>query len=114
MLHRKLRNSVVDKEVFDNSIEKAIFSLFRIDVINLIRNKVSLAKNFHIQPSELESMPMWEYELFMDELNNRIKEENKEQEEEAKKYDVEKYKNMASKPPKLPNMNTSQFKLPKY
>ena len=29
-------------------------------------------------------------------------------------YDVDKYKNMASKPPKLPNMNTSQFKLPKY
>ena len=71
-MHRKLKNSVVDKEVFDNSIEKAIFSLFRIDVINLIRNKVSLAKNFHIQPSELEIMPMWEYELFMDELNNRI------------------------------------------
>ena len=107
-MHRKLKNSVVDKEVFDNSIEKAIFSLFRIDVINLIRNKVSLAKNFHIQPSELEIMPMWEYELFMDELNNRIKEEK------AKKYDIDKYKNMANKPPKIPNFDTSQFKLPKY
>lgn len=57
---------------------------------------------------------MWEYELFMDELNNRIKEENKEQEEEAKKYDIDKYKNMANKPPKIPNFNTSQFKMPKY
>ena len=57
---------------------------------------------------------MWEYELFMDELNNRIKEENKEQEEEAKKYDIDKYKNMANKPPKIPNFTTSQFKMPKY
>ena len=69
--------------MLDNSyIESAIFNMFKIDIVNLIKIKVSLAKEFHIQPSEIDKMVFWEYELFMKELNASVKEDNKRQEKE--------------------------------
>lgn len=77
-----------DKKLDSSYIEYCIFSLFKIDVVNFIKTKASLAKNFHIQPSELDSMPMWEYELFISELNNQVKEENDQQQKEMDKYNI--------------------------
>lgn len=109
MLDRKLKNSDLDKFILDNTyIETAIFGLYKINLINLINNKASLAKNFHIQPSELDKMPMWEYELFMRALNEQIKSENEEQQKEMSKYDIDKYKKMSDpsriSQPKIPSM----------
>ena len=56
--------------------------LFMINIEGLVRNKVALAKNFHIQPSEIDKMSMWEYEMFMKELNEQVKEENDKQQGE--------------------------------
>lgn len=94
----KRRNSVQDNiEKLDSSyIEYCIFSLFKIDVINLIKMKASLAKNFHIQPSEIDGMPMWEYELFISELNNQVKEENDQQQREMDKYNIPDPKKMSN------------------
>lgn len=105
MLDLRLRNS--DQGKLDNSyIEKGIFSLFRIDIINFISNKAALAKNFHIQPSEIDKMPMWEYELFMTNINNMVKQENDEQQKEMGKYNINDYKKMASnKQSKIPKPN---------
>lgn len=33
-------------------------------------------------------MPMWEYELFISELNNQVKEENAQQQKEMDKYNI--------------------------
>lgn len=63
--------------------------------MNLIKFKASLAKNFHVQPSEVDNMPMWEYELFIKELNNQVEEENKDQQAQMDKYGVDKYSKMA-------------------
>ena len=95
----------------DNSyIEKAIISLWMINIENLITNKVHLAKNFHIQPSEIDKMPMWEYEIFMKTLNEVVKEENKKQKGEMDKYDINSYKKMANPTmPKMPSMNMPKF-----
>jgi hypothetical protein len=104
----------------DNSyIEKAIISLWMINIENLVTNKVHLAKNFHIQPSEIDKMPMWEYEMFMKTLNEVVKEENKKQKDEMDKYDINSYKKMAnpsnmnkmmnSSIPKMPSMNIPKF-----
>lgn len=80
--------------VLDNTyLEEVILSLFHINVANLIINKVQLAKNFHIQPSEIDKMAMWEYELFMKELNKIVKKENKDQQDEQSKYNVKKMTN---------------------
>jgi len=46
----------------------------------LVQNKVVVCKNFHIQPSELECMPYWEYEMTLQECQ-KIADEEKKQEE---------------------------------
>ena len=97
-MDRKLRSSDQDKPfVLDNSyIEYSIYALFKIDIVNNIKTKAVLAKNFHIQPSEIDTMPMWEYEIFIKAINDLVKEENDQQQKEMDKYNINDYKKMAS------------------
>ena len=109
------------KSKFDNSyIESAIFTLWKIDLINLIKTKAILAKNFHIQPSEIDKMQMWEYEMFIVQLNEIVEDENDQQKAQMDKYGVNNAMNMAKpgniqkmqqnsmpKMPSMPNMNIS-------
>ncbi len=77
----------------------------------MIQIKASLAKNFHIQPSEIDRMPMWEYEMFIQEMNKQVKEENEKQQSEMDKYGVKDYMKNANpknigkitQPPKMPS-----------
>lgn len=89
--------------------------------------KAILAKEFHIQPSEIDSMPAWEYELFVKEIDNAVKEENERHEKEMESSGMNKAKKMTdpnnirrmqqssmNNMPKMPNMsNLSNFKMPK-
>ena len=113
-LKLKLRSSDQDKFVISQAyIEYGIFALFRIDLMNLIDIKASLAKNFHIQPSEIDRMPMWEYELFIEKLNNQVKEENKKQQEEMDKYHIDDYRRLAD-PKNINRMMTQSSKMPSF
>lgn len=97
-----------------------IFSLFKIDIINFIKVKAILAKEFHIQPSELEQMPAWEYELFMKEINAAVKEENDRNKQEMDKAGIDKAQKMSNPnniakmqkaaTPKMPSMNINMGK----
>lgn len=116
---QRQRSLVLD----DTYLEKVLFGLFQIDINVLIINKVQLAKNFHIQPSEIDKMVMWEYEMFMKEMNEIVKKENKEQKTEMDKYDIKGMQQMANpknmskmmpKAPdfsgmKMPNMGSMKF-----
>lgn len=96
-------------------IETALFSLFKVDILNLIKIKASLAKEFHIQPSEIDNMTVWEYELFMRELNNIVKEENKRNEQEMDKSgynDIKKYSDPGYMN-KMQRSYTNNMKMPK-
>ena len=114
-----IKNSSLNKDnlsILDNSyIESALFSLFKIDIINYIKVKSILAKEFHIQPSEIDKMPAWEYELFMQEINALIKEENERNQKEMDKSGYNKMndpnymKKMANN--QMPKMDNS-FKMP--
>ena len=85
-----------DNIVLDNTyIETAIFGLFRIDLINYIKVKSILAKEFHIQPSEIDKMPAWEYELFMREINQAVKEENDRNKKEMDNAGIDKVQKMS-------------------
>lgn len=102
--------------VLDNSyIEYAIINLWKINIIGLIKTKAALTKEFHISPLEIDNMMYWEYELYLDALNDQIKEDNERQQGEMDKYDISQYQNMAKNPskmmPKMPNMNIN---LPKF
>lgn len=127
------KNSVLDSDnkeiLLDASyIEYSIYHLFKIDVANFIKAKALLAKEFHIQPSELDLMPAWEYEIFMKEINEAVKEENERNESEMDKYgikDHKKYTNPSNinrmqqqsmrNMPKMPSVpNMGNFKMPSY
>ena len=110
-------------KLLDNSyIESAIFGLFRIDLLNYIKVKSILAKEFHIQPSEIDKMPAWEYELFMREINQAVKEENERNKAEMDKAGYDKAQKMSdpkyaqrmanNQIPKMPNMGS--MKMPKF
>ena len=114
-----------DKEskLLDNSyLETAIFGLFKIDILNFIKVKSILAKEFHIQPSEIDAMPAWEYELFMREINQAVKEENERNKAEMDKAGYDKAQKMSdpkyaqrmaqNQMPKMSSMGS--FKPPKF
>lgn len=80
-----------------------------LDIERLIQVKVSLAKQFHIQPSEIDKMPVWEYEMFMKVLNEEIRAENEKQEKEYGKYkNIEKKLRHIDSPSQLSNALRSQ------
>ena len=52
----------------------------------MVRNKLNICKEYHIQPSEIDRMPFYEYEYMLEDINADIKEQEKRQKEEEKKY----------------------------
>lgn len=100
-------------------MEIAGFALFKINLIEHIKLRAILAKQYHIQPSEIDKMPFWEYEMFVKHLNDAAQEENEKQQAEMDKYHINEYMNM-SRPgniskmtsnaaPKMPNMNLGKM-----
>ena len=67
-------------------METSVIKLFQIRLLQLIKNKVALAKNFYISPSEIDRLYYWEYEYLLEEVNANIKAENERQEKENGKY----------------------------
>ena len=104
----KLRGMCLDFMKYDK-IDTAEF----YKAVNFIKTKASLAKNFHIQPSELDSMPMWEYELFISELNNQVKEENEQQQKEMDKYNIPDPKKLSNPSSMMKSYSGNIPKIPK-
>lgn len=77
--------------------------MWSIDVRNLVKNKLLICRDWHIQPSEIDKMPYYEYETYRDTIQEIVKKE----EEERKRREKEQKSNT----PKPPNMNS--FKPPK-
>lgn len=99
-----LKSSDQDKIILDGSyLETQIFSLIKVDIVQLIKMKAMLTKHFHIQPTEIDKMPMWEYEMYIIQLNELIKEENENQKKEMDKHHVGEYMQMA-RPKNIQNM----------
>ena len=94
-------------------IEHIIVMLFHIDVVQLIKIKATLAKEMHIQPSEVDSMAYWEYEIWLGEIQNQVKEQNDSQEKEMKRYNIDQYKNPSKMMPKTPSFGSVNMNIPK-
>ena len=92
------KNSVLDNNneniwlEYQNSLLYLTYKLFNIDLLNLIKVKALLSKQFSIAPSEVDKMAYWEYEYFMKEINDLVKEENETQKkqytETEEKYNI--------------------------
>ena len=100
----------------------AVYSLFKINIENLVVNKVHICRNWHIQPSEIEKLQYWEYEIVLKEIDKTIKEENKQQNSQnektshtsAEKQANNMMRNANNNIPKMPTMNNiTTPKIPK-
>lgn len=119
------RSSVHANPIDSTYIDVLIFSLFKIDVVNLLRIKALLAKEFNVQPSEIDNMPAWEYELFVKQVNDIVKDENEKNKQELDKAGIKDAQKMSnpntlrkmqqSAIPKMPNINinSSNMSIPK-
>jgi hypothetical protein len=96
-------------ELGPSDMEYAIIKLFMIDLYHLVDLKAAFAKNFHIQPSEVDRMVFWEYEMFVESLNALVKEDNERQEDEMKKYNVNGTMKSIKNGSFTKGMNTSKF-----
>lgn len=61
--------------------------MYRIDVRNLVKNKLYLCRDYHIQPSEIDRMFFYEYEYMLEDVKQIQKEQEKEQERQQKEHD---------------------------
>lgn len=74
----------------------------------MVRNKIYIAKEYHIQPSEIDILPFYEYEYILEEIKLIQKEQEKQQKEQQESFDDMKSNfNM----PNFSNMS-SNFKMP--
>lgn len=60
--------------------------MYRINTASLVRNKLFICKEWHIQPSEIDRLPYYDYELICEEINIVQKEQEKKQQEQEKQY----------------------------
>ena len=73
--------------------------MWSIDVRNLVQNKFILCREYHIQPSEIDRMLMFEYEYLIEDIKAYVKKQEEQQKEDEKNN-------------KAPNINSmmSQYK----
>lgn len=82
-LKPEFRSLVLDDKA--TYFEELILRLFIVDPMELISVKAQLCKAFSIQPSEIDKMAFWEFEMFVKELERLTKEENERQKGELDK-----------------------------
>lgn len=73
----------------------------------MVKNKLHIAKEWHISPSEIDKLVFYEYEWILEEINIIQKEQEKRNKEEEKKYaNLENaYKQPKVSMPSMPKIN---------
>ena len=101
-------------------MEQALYSMLRVNLRNLVKNKLWISKEWHMSPSEIDQMVYYEYEWILDEINDYNKEQEKKSKEEQKQYDSMKQSmpnlnNMSHTMQKnMPNMSLPKISIPKF
>lgn len=87
----------------------------------MVRSKLYICKEWHIQPSEIDRLPYYEYELMCENINIAQKEQEKQAKEQEKQYSglhksmnpnsmMSAMKNMPGmKMPSMPKMTMPKF-----
>jgi hypothetical protein len=85
----------------------------------MFKNFLYISKDYHIQPSEINIMPYYQYELYLEEIRAIQKEQEKENEKQEKQQS-QMMKNMnpgsmmSSMNRNMPNMNMPKVNIPKF
>lgn len=114
ILNEQERNSVKSHNEYDYPwIGLLIFHTFVIDLKNLVKNKLYICREYHIQPSEIDRMQYWEYEWLTDDIKEITKEQEKQQKEQQKESEALKssfnpnnmMRNVSNSMPSMPKIN---------
>lgn len=96
-----------------------IYATYRIDIEQMIKNRLYICKDYHLQPSEIDKMPYYEYEIILEEIKAIQKDqekENKRQEEEharmQKTFNPNSMMNSMNR--SMPNMSLPKVNIPKF
>lgn len=90
--------------------------MYRIDLENLVRNKLYICKEYHIQPSEIDRMMYFDYETMLEEIKQIQTNQEKENEKQQEQYDkMQSGMNPASmmRNMQMPKMQMPSFSMPK-
>lgn len=93
-------------------MESAVYSIYKVSVVNSVRNSLFICKEYHIQPSEILRMPYWIYEEYLANIKDIQKKEEKEQKDQDKRYN-----SMMPKMPSMPKMSAPampKISIPKF
>lgn len=93
-------------------MESAVYSIYKVSVVNSVRNSLFICREYHIQPSEILRMPYWIYEEYLANIKDIQKKEEKEQKDQDKRYN-----NMMPKMPSMPKMSAPsmpKISIPKF
>lgn len=94
-------------------MESHLYSVVTIRSLrDSVRNDWFIAKEYHIQPSEILRMPYYEYEWLLEDIQNEQKrlEDQRKKDEQARNAAMPKIpKAPAYKPPKLPKITLPKF-----
>lgn len=93
-------------------MESAVYSIYKVSVVNSVRNSLFICREYHIQPSEILRMPYWIYEEYLANIKDIQKKEEKEQKDQDKRYN-----NMMPKIPSMPKMSAPampKISIPKF
>ena len=93
-------------------MESAVYSIYKVSVVNSVRNSLFICREYHIQPSEILRMPYWIYEEYLANIKDIQKKEEKEQKDQDKRYN-----NMMPKMPSMPKMlapSMPKISIPKF
>lgn len=88
-------------------MESKVFSLFQISLENFFKTKFYLAHHLRLQPSEIDSLPYYEYWYYVKHLSDHLKEQDKERrkEQDGQNAQYEQISSMTKQSqPKMPNM----------
>ena len=84
-------------------MESVLYSMWSINIRNLVQNKFVICREFHIQPSEIDKMIYFEYEYLLEDIANYTKKQEADYKKQENQY-------------KMPNPNsykTPSFNMPK-
>jgi len=88
--------------------KKSILSMFKINLENFFKAKLALYYHLRMQPSEIENMPYYEYEMTLENLQELLKEKHDAEKgaNKSQQDSIPNYSKMAGKfkSPKMPNI----------
>ena len=102
-------------------MEQALYLLWRVNLRNLVKNKLYICREWHIQPSEIDKMIYFEYEQMLKDIQEFNKEQEKQNKQEQKQYNSmmnqsknmqnysNMYKNAQQSLPSLPKVHLPKF-----